>query len=57
VNKTNWPAYLYKHSAGLFTDVTAGSNARFIAGSGYDNVTGLGVPCLLHFPSPCVGGK
>jgi subtilase family serine protease len=57
--RADWPAYFYNKTttAGLFTDVTAGSNGRFIARPGYDNVTGLGVPCLLHFPSPCVGGK
>jgi subtilase family serine protease len=54
---TNWPAYFYKNSAGLFTDITQGSNGRFVAGPGYDNVTGLGVPCLLHWPKPCVDGK
>jgi subtilase family serine protease len=56
---TNWPAYFYSTTtrAQLFTDITEGSNGRFAAAPGYDNVTGLGVPCLLHFPSPCVNGK
>jgi subtilase family serine protease len=57
--RADWPTFFYNKTttAGFFTDITAGSNARFIAGPGYDNVTGLGVPCLLHFPSPCKDGK
>jgi subtilase family serine protease len=56
---TKWPAYFYHATtrAGLFTEITAGSNGRFAAGPGYNNVTGLGVPCLLHFPDFCVDGK
>jgi subtilase family serine protease len=59
VSMTNWPAYFYKSTtrATLFTDITNGTNGRFAAGTGYDNVTGLGVPCFLHYPKPCVGGK
>jgi kumamolisin len=56
---TNWPAFFYNATqrAGMFTDITDGTNGFFKAGKGYDNVTGLGVPCFLHFPKPCVGGR
>jgi subtilase family serine protease len=56
---TNWPAYFYNTTttANFFRDIVRGSNGRFVATRGYDNVTGLGVPCFLHFPSPCVDGK
>jgi subtilase family serine protease len=56
---TNWPAFLYSKTtrADMFTDITDGTNGFFRAGPGYDNVTGLGVPCFLHFPKPCVNGK
>jgi subtilase family serine protease len=56
---TNWPAHFYNKitRAGLFTEITNGTNGHFVAGSGYNNVTGLGVPCFFHFPSPCVNGK
>jgi subtilase family serine protease len=59
VSMANWPAYFYNKTtrATLFTDITDGTNGRFAAGTGYDNVTGLGVPCFLHYPSPCKGGK
>ena len=55
---THWPQALYGHT-NYFTDVTQGSNGRFTAGPGYDNVTGLGVVCLLHFATgqPCVNGE
>jgi subtilase family serine protease len=56
---TNWPAFFYNKTtrANMFTDITDGTNGFFRAGPGYDNVTGLGVPCFLHFPKPCVNGK
>jgi subtilase family serine protease len=59
VARTNWPAYFYNPvtTALWFTDITNGVIGRFAAGPGYDNVTGLGVPCFLHFPFPCVNGK
>jgi hypothetical protein len=41
----------------LFTDITAGSNGRYIAGAGYDNVTGLGVPCLYGSADACANGS
>jgi kumamolisin len=56
---SNWPAFFYNPTqrAGMFTDITEGTNGFFRAGPGYDNVTGLGVPCFLHFPNPCVHGR
>jgi subtilase family serine protease len=56
---TDWPAFFYNPTqrAGLFTDITDGTNGFFKAGKGYDNVTGLGVPCFLQFPKPCKNGK
>jgi len=54
---TRWPQNLYGLT-NYFTDITQGSNGRYAAGPGYDNVTGLGVICLLHFSTgqPCVNG-
>jgi kumamolisin len=56
---TNWPAFFYNKTtrAGLFTEITNGTNGHFVAGKGYNNVTGLGVPCFFHFPALCVGGQ
>jgi kumamolisin len=56
---SNWPMYFYKITQrnGLFTDIIDGTNGFFRAGPGYDNVTGLGVPCFLHFPALCVHGR
>jgi kumamolisin len=48
VTVSNWPAFFYE-SRQIFTDIIKGSNGRFNAGSGYDNVTGIGVPCLYGF--------
>jgi subtilase family serine protease len=60
VNSTNWPQYLYtngKNANSYFRRIWQGANGRFFAHANYDNVTGLGVPCLLHFPSFCTKGK
>jgi subtilase family serine protease len=65
VNKSKWPQYLYanaKKTTNFFTKITEGNNNRYSAASAispgyYNNVTGLGVPCLLHFPKGCTNGE
>src|SRR5215472_6331637 len=52
----NWPGILYSNPE-LFTGITAGSNGRYIAGPGYNNVTGLGVPCLYATADACANGS
>ncbi|HLJ83635.1 MAG TPA: S53 family peptidase [Candidatus Eremiobacteraceae bacterium] len=53
----NVPGKLYaeRKVSGLFTDVTVGCNGIYCAASGYDNVTGLGVPDASIVYSTLVG--
>ena len=65
VNSTKWPQFFYanaKKSTNFFTKITQGNNNRYSAASAispgyYNNITGLGVPCLLHFPTGCTNGE
>jgi subtilase family serine protease len=58
VTISNWPAVFYENPE-IFTDIKKGSNGFFTAGPGYDNVTGIGVPCLYGFfnTSLCVNNN
>jgi subtilase family serine protease len=64
--QTNPPALFYSPQFYRYwlTSISVGSNGRYNAQPstaanpmGYSNITGLGVPCLLHFPQPCKNGR